>query len=297
MTVDSQANVEAFFKKAENKTNIHKMPNIDFIYMINLDERPEKFEMATRDFHRYGIYPYRFSAVNGWKLSNDDLQQLGVRLTQGAEKDLMATTYVMLDGEEQIVHGPMLDPTITYFSHCMARGAIGIVLSHLSVLQDAYDSDYKTIWVMEDDVEVLSDPTEISELVEKLDQQVGEWDILFTDTDTKNTNGVHIPCRAIALRPNLYNPPLQFYFLKFNYVSSDFSQIGMRYGAYSMIVRRSGMKKILDYFKAKNIFLPYDMDYWLSNTLKMYICNRDIVSTFPRALSDNGAPNYLNKSN
>jgi acetolactate synthase-1/2/3 large subunit len=34
-------------------------------------------------------------------------------------------------------------------------GAIGIALSHLSILQDAYDSGYETVWVMEDDVDIM----------------------------------------------------------------------------------------------------------------------------------------------
>src|SRR5207237_6605093 len=73
----------------------------------------------------------------------------------------------------------------TYFVHCMALGAIGCSLSHISVLQDAYDSGYETIWVMEDDVEVLDDPHRLSDLVSELDTLVGpdRWDVLFTDVD------------------------------------------------------------------------------------------------------------------
>jgi GR25 family glycosyltransferase involved in LPS biosynthesis len=295
--INSQAKIEEFFKKAENKSDIHKMRNIDFIYMINLDERPEKFEQTIKNFQSYGIYPYRFSAVNGWKLSNADLQKLGIKLDHGVVKEMMGTAYPLINGKEKIVHGPMTNPEMTYFSHCMSRGSIGIILSHLSILQDALDSGFNTIWVMEDDVEILSDPNEISDLIEKLDRQVGDWDILFTDIDTKNSEGTHIPCRAIAPRANFHNAPLKFYLQKFRYISPDFSQIGMRYGAYSMIIRKGAMKKILDSFKSLNIFLPYDMDYWLVNDLKMYVCNRDIVSTYPKALSDNGAPNYQKKNN
>src|SRR5437868_12063325 len=65
------ASVDQHFKKALGKSDIHKMKNIDFIYMINLDERPEKFEKSVQQLHPFGIYPYRFSAVNGWELSMD----------------------------------------------------------------------------------------------------------------------------------------------------------------------------------------------------------------------------------
>ena len=91
-------------------------------------------------------------------------------------------------------------PGRTYFAHHMSQGAIGCVLSHLSVLQDAIDSGYKTIWVMEDDVEVVQDPRTLSGLIAALDGSGKEkWDILFTDQDTvQNTTGQHIPCRQIC---------------------------------------------------------------------------------------------------
>jgi len=51
----------------------------------------------------------------------------------------------------------------------MSRGAIGIILSHLSVLQDAYDAGYETIWVMEDDIELLGNPHSVSDLISELE--------------------------------------------------------------------------------------------------------------------------------
>ena len=64
-----EAAVADHFKKALGKSDIHRMKNIDFIYMINLDQRPEKFEKCINQLHPFGIYPYRFSAVNGWELT------------------------------------------------------------------------------------------------------------------------------------------------------------------------------------------------------------------------------------
>lgn len=60
-----------FLKPALEKGANHKMRNIDFIYMINLDKRPEKFLATQSALKRYGIHPYRFSAVNGWELSKE----------------------------------------------------------------------------------------------------------------------------------------------------------------------------------------------------------------------------------
>ena len=71
--------------------------------------------------------------------------------------------------------------------------------------------------------------------------------------------------------------------------------MGARFGAYSMIVRRSGMEKILDFFRKYGIFLPYDIDFYMPPGIQLYSLIRDVVSTQPGAPSDNGSPNYLSK--
>ncbi len=294
----SQNNLEQYFRKATNKSPIHKINEIDFIYMINLDERPEKFTEASHELAIFGIFPYRFSAVNGWKLSTEVLNQVGVKFTSdfGQEK-FLGSIYREIDGQEYLGNEILRSNGETFFTLGMSRGAIGIALSHLSILQDAYDSGYQTIWVMEDDVEAIENPRLLSGLIQKLDSLVDDWDVLFTDTDTKDRSGNHVPCRAVAARPNVSIEPLSSFFQRFYYINGDFSRIGMRYGAYSMIVRRSGMEKILHYFKNHGIFIPYDMDIWLNSNLNMYSVTKDIVSHRAGAPTDNSEPHYLKKKN
>lgn len=286
------ANLETHFKKIEGKSDIHKMNNIDFIYMINLDQRPEKFKSCTDQLHPYGIYPYRFSAVNGWELPVEDLMDVAVTFKPGMEGGFWGTSYLPGNNLEPI-HGLIEKYDQPYFSHCMSRGAIGIVLSHLSILQDAYDSGYSTIWVMEDDIEIIRDPRLLPGIIRDLDKKVGanNWDILFTDQDTKNSNGQYVPCSAIAKKPDFHPKSLNQY-RQSKSVGGKFIRKGARYGAYSMIVRRSGMKKILDFIKAHKIFLPYDMEFYLPEGIRMYSLKDDVVSTQIKALSDNGAPRY-----
>ena len=207
----------------------------------------------------------------------------------------MGTYFAEADGKQYASNEIIQENGVSYFTWKMFRGSVGIVLSHLSVLQDAYESGYKTIWIMEDDVEPVDDPTQISELIRKLDQVVEDWDILFTDIDTKDAAGNHVPCRSIAARPNFNIEPLSSFLSRFYQVNSEFSRTGMRYGAYSMIVRRSGMEKILNFYKTYRIFLPYDMDIWLIPDLHMYNTNKDIVSHRANSLTDNGYPGYLKK--
>lgn len=284
-------NIETYFKKPLDKEGPYQIKNIDFIYMINLDERPEKFSQSFEELYAYGIVPYRFSAVNGWKIPLEDLNNLGIKYEPWMRSGLMGTCY--LTEEEGMAHHEIMQvPGRNYFCHCMSRGAIGINLSHLSILKDAFDSGFETIWVLEDDIEVIRDPHEVSELIEKLDQLVGKdgWDFLFTDKDTKNKQGNYVPCLAFALRPNFHPAKPEKFYERVD-ISPDFRKIGARYGAYSMIVRRSGMRKMLDFTK-KGIFLPYDMEYTLPDDIRMFTVKEDIVSTQPDALSDNGAPNY-----
>lgn len=285
--------IEDYFKPAVDKGDSNGIRNVDFIYIINLDKRPEKYQYCLQQLNEYKINPYRFSAVNGWEeLTLEDFDQLGVEYHEGMQKGIWGT-YFPLDS------GPAIDEPIEedgkrYFCCKMTKGAVGIVLSHLSVLQDAYDSGYETIWVMEDDIQVIRNPFLISVYIDRLNELVGNdgWDILFTDRDTKGKDGKYVICRSFAPRPN-FTPQDPLKFAKEpEMLNADFRRIYARYGAYSMVIRRSGMKKILDFVKQYKVFLPYDMDYYLPEDIHLFSVMNDIVSTKPDALSDNGTPNY-----
>lgn len=286
--------IEQYFKPVGQKSHRNKMRGIDCIYMINLDERPEKFARSAEELSPYKVYPCRFSAVNGWKLSLETINALGIKYRPGMRSELWGTSYLTDDFAPS--HEVMQVEGRNYFSHCLSRGAIGIVLSHLSILDDALKSGHETIWVMEDDVQVVRDPRSLTAMISKLDALVGSknWDILFTDPDTKNADGKYIPCTAYAHRPN-FTPLHPERFAARSDVSKDFTKVGARYGAYSMIVRRSGMKKIMNFIKQYGVFLPYDMEFYLPNDIQLYSIRYDIVSTLPKALSDNGAPRYQKK--
>lgn len=269
------------------------MENIDFIYLINLDERPEKLALSLEKLAPYGISPCRFAAINGWNLSLQQIDDLGVRYEAWMPSDHWGTFYA-LDADKMPGHEIVSIPGKTYYCHCMPLGSIGCILSHLSILQDALDCGYQTIWVIEDDIEIAQNPHLLSERVRELDEAVGRdgWDVLFTDQDTKNIDGWYIPCSSFAWRPN-YAPPNPHRFAEKKEVGTHFKQIGARYGSYSMILRRSGIKKILNFFKCYQIFLPYDMEYTQPANIRLFAVKEDIVSTQPRAPSDNGAPNYI----
>jgi len=290
------AKVEDHLRKITNKTEGHSLENIDFIYLINLDERPEKYQLSIEQLTPYGIIPFRFSAVNGWKLSLEEINALATpyetRMGSGPWG-----TYYPLDGDGGPQHEVMQVPGRPYFAHCLSKGAIGILLSHLSILKDAYDSGYETIWVFEDDIEVVQDPRVIPQLIKDLDEAVGKegWDILFTDIDAKSYDGSSVPCFSYAWRPDI--PDIDYErFARKNDVGTHFTQVGSRYGAHSMIIRRSGIEKLLDFYKTRSLFLPIDMEYTLPADIKLFSLKEDVISVVKHAISDNGAPYYLNKN-
>ncbi|MCB1117631.1 MAG: glycosyltransferase family 25 protein [Chlamydiia bacterium] len=283
--------IEDHFKKAGPKNGNHTMPKVDFIYMINLDQRPEKFERSREQLAKYGIYPFRFSAVNGWELTLDAINDVGVKYRKGM-KSVESSCYLHEDKGE--VRHEMMDVVgRTYFAHCLSRGAIGCCLSHLSVLQDAYDSGYKTIWVMEDDIFIQMNPYYVSECIKLLDKAVDkDWDVLFTDRDIKNNNGVYVPCKGYDKRRPNYQPKSKSQFRIRKNIDNHFRRIGARFGSHSMVIRRSGIKKILNFFKTYNIYCPYDIDYFVVPGIKMYTTRYDIVGNTPGSPSDNGGPRY-----
>jgi len=291
-----EAGIDDYFKKIGEKTNHNQFRNIDFIYMINLDQRPEKFERSKLLLSLYGIYPYRFSAVNGWELSLEAVTALGVTYRASMPNRPMGT-YFVDSAPPQPVDEEIQVEGRSYYCHCMSLGAIGCVLSHLSILQDAYDSGYQTIWILEDDVEIHQNPYLLSDLIDALDRLVGKegWDVLFTDQDSKNPKGEYVPCLSFAKRPD-FTPANPDRFAQRKEISDQFKRIGARYGSYSMIIRRGGMKKLLDFFKLHKIFFPYDLEYTLPDDIQLYALTSDVVSTTPGSPTDIGKPNYEKKS-
>ncbi len=282
-------------KKAENKGSNHSIGRtIDFVYMLNLDERPEKYEMSLKQLIPYGINPYRFSAVNGWKLSPEVINDIGIKYNpKTIKRDFSAAYYSSEFNQHPKRNVVMSDPTIGYFCASTARGTIGILVSHVSMLQDAYDSGYKTVWIMEDDIEVVKDPRLVATMVKKLDKTVGakNWDILFTDKDMKKPDGSYNSSWSYHERPN-WTPtnPKRFRIKK--KVGPHFIKIGARFGTHSFVIRRSGIKKLLNFFHKYGVFLPIDLEMYLPEDIQLYTVSDDIVCQLIQAFSDNGAPRY-----
>jgi hypothetical protein len=277
-------------KKIENKSEKIQVRNIDFIYLINLDVREEKLEKSTNQFAQYDIHPHRFSAILGWGLEQETFDDIAMPVLGSTSFDRpvhFGPAARLAPGER--INRSSLGKYCVH--HNMSAGALGCYLSHLSVLSDACHSCYQTIWVLEDDITVAADPNMLSVYIDKLDALVGpsEWDILYTDNEdhlVKSTLKEVMGGGAWG-RPGI---SLTDSLLEYRPVGSDFIKIGGRHHAHSMIVRQSGIQKILNFVTRQGMFRPYDIEIAFIPDLKLYNLSRDIVHGRNRSISDTSNP-------
>lgn len=253
--------VKKYLKSIEITELESGVENIDCIYVINLDERPEKWERVKPSFDKKGIKVNRVSGINGWQLSAK------------AIKELM---------------GP--------YHKKLPPGHIGCILSHVSILKDAYDRGFNLIWIMEDDAEFLDDVNLIPPLITSLSQIDPQWDVFYTDKDFRNNKGGYTKALAIDPRPEQEVYPLDYYLEK-TLITKDIMKINQRYGMHSILISRNGIKKILDYFTHVYLWTSVDIDIHYVPDIRQYSCTRDIVSNFRVTPSDTSMNSFLNSEN
>lgn len=177
------------------------------------------------------------------------------------------TTYGFFPNRVNAVNGwnfpSKLIEEFTENSHSLKKGEIGCLLSHLSILKHALENNFDIIWILEDDVVILDDPYEIPLLLNELSEIDPEWDIFYTDI----RNCWHIKGK--------YTHQL----VKNNdYINEKFIRVRNRYGCYSMIISKNGIKKILNHFFNKKLSKPIDVDIHLIPNIRKYSPSWNIVS-------------------
>lgn len=231
-----------FLKEMELSHLNSGIDGIDCIYIINLDERVEKWLRVDQLLKQLGCFPNRFSAINGWKLTDEERQQLA---------------------------GPY---------HVRVRGGhTGCYLSHVSVLMDAYKRGFNRAWIMEDDIEVLDDLKKIPKLLNQLEKIDPEWDILYTDLDTKDHDGKVIPALGTAFRPDQKGQSIEE-LTKRTKINKNLVRLGQRYGLYSYILSKRGIKKAIDYFTHVYLWTAVDIDIHYVPNIREYASTKEIVS-------------------
>lgn len=217
------------------------LPGVDCIYLINLDRRPARLERMQKTLDEFDLHFQRVSAVDGQQLSKETKQAL-------------------------FGNYPIRLP----------NGAIGCLLSHLSILQDAYSREYNCIWILEDDVLVKEDPHVLAPLLKELEKQDPDWDLFYTDIDAKDGNGNYVPPLNSDFRPG--QPARHISYYQEKQKLGEFFRIRQRYGTWSMFVSRSGMQKLLNYYQHVYLWGAYDIDLFYAPNLHCYTTSRDIVT-------------------
>ena len=242
-----------FLKSHKGKMKPSELKGVDCIYVINLFKRRDKWERVQALFMEQKLTINRFSAVNGWEISKDDLRQ-------------MCGPYpVQLTG-----------------------GEYGCLLSHLSILKDAYDRGYQSIWICEDDIEFLDDSSKISNCLEQLNDNDPDWDVFFTDIRPRNTwkgNLIYVYPPTYVPRPEMKltsHPDVN----QRDDFSEDVARIYYRTGTTSMVISRKGMKKMLDYFTHVYLWAQIDLEMHFIPGIREYTPKTDIVSNWIESESD-----------
>ncbi len=274
------AGIEDHYRKLEFKLGSVGPDNIDYVYMINLDQRPERWEKCLKKLSHFGIVPERFSGIYGWTLSLAALNEMSLKFEYGMWTGNEAVMHFPPggDGSPQMIFLAGASYGTAVFSGWTVKGTIGCSLSHFSVLYDALISGYQTIWVMEDDIDILKDPNVLSSLVEELYSLDPKWDLLYTDYDCvmmDKTKSIE------AQIPWMWRPDMPFFNLAQLFGKEplgSFFRIGSRMRAHSIIYSRSGIEKILAFYQEHGNFLPYDNEVAMIPEIRMYVVRDSVVS-------------------
>lgn len=246
--------VVSYLKPVEIINSESNLESIDCIFVINLDKRPERWNRIEKLCQEQKLYVNRFSAVDGWQLTDECIKEL---------------------------KGPYQRP--------LRKGMIGCLLSHVSILKEAYLRGYNIIWILEDDIEFVDDVRLIPNLLARLSAVDSDWDIFYTDVDGKNSkHGNYIPSLSSDFRPDDLNHPPLFYYLRRTLVDEGIMRIGQRFCTHSLILSRNGIEKMFYYFTHVYLYSPLDIDMHYIPGIREYSVTKDIVSVNPEP-SDTGA--------
>ncbi|MBS0626527.1 MAG: glycosyltransferase family 25 protein [Verrucomicrobia bacterium] len=277
-------NIEKYLKKIEGKREKgEQIRGIDYIYVINLDHRQEKLEKSLKQFKQYGLAFQRFPAIYGWNLSQEVFDDIGMKFLP--PMDFMFDNQVFFKMESDQRGTPQKLDASSYGKTCVHKGtsagSLGGTLSHLSCIQDAYDSGYETAWILEDDFTFESDPRLLTQFIDRLDELTNRnWDMLYTDDDH------YFPPRGkmnIYLRPDRSHVDHVY---EHTPLGKDFFKTGGRWQLHSVIYRRSGMKKVLDYIKQYGLFHTFDVEVNYTPGIQMYNLRWGLVHGRNRTVSD-----------
>lgn len=239
-----------FLKDIKEVTTPSRLGDIDCIYVINLNERRERWDRMATLLNYHNLRATRFEAINGWSLREDE--DLRNNTLFGAKCTNSPKTY-------------------------LTWGGIGLYLSQLSILKDAYERGFKKIWIMEDDVLFRSKPKVLKRIMKILDKDDPDWGILYTDINNNDAVGnYHTTVNPLIPPPNLKNRGKSYY--KHYIKSKLYREIRYRGGGYSIIFKQDAIKKIYESLVHTPITIPYDDVIHYVEGIKRYALNKNCIT-------------------
>lgn len=265
-----------YCKKALHKSESHSLSGIDYVYLINRHKDLNKFKMLKKMFQKYNITPYRYQAVESSALDYKTLFNIGFNLGHG----MYPINGLLLSKSGKTIslqEFPMCREKSTYFHKQMTIWGIASNLSYLSVIFDAYKSKYDAAWVMTDVVKIKKDPNVISGYLALLNTEHPDWDILYTDIDSRERRPLVYDDVTTPIRPDMDFAPPEFYKER---ATTEYptGRLGLRTGAYSFIISKRGIKKIVDFYKLNQFFIPFEIEIQIIPGIKSFVLRDEVVT-------------------
>ena len=268
-----------YCKKALHKQDFHSISGVDYIYVINAKKDLTRFRKLKADFAKYDIIPYRFDAMQSSKLNYKILSGIGYNTKRGTSP--APGLKVVKSGKNLILEiDQMLSENSTYYHSSMSLARIARNLDYFSIIFDAYKSKYKSIWVMEDTAKVLVNPNIMTGIIIKLEEKDPNWDMLYTDKESRSHNPLMM-CnlmRPLRIDEDFFSE--EFYEDR-EKIEYPFDSLGLRSGAYSFILSRRAIKKIVEYYKTHNFFIPFETEIQIIPKMNRYVLMDEVVTNRP----------------
>ena len=181
--------------------------DIKIVY-INLDHRKDRRQTMESRLESAGLSAKRFSAVNGYELSEKQICSLNKK----AVRDLLP-------------------------------GELGCLLSHYSVWKWAKLIPEDYIWILEDDVRLAPILDQLLATLDKLNQLDSDWHLLHVKSQS-STKFFYQICQPEHILPELdpLHPILD------EMVTSSIYRVGPQIGAYSYVLSKKGLNASLKNF-------------------------------------------------
>jgi GR25 family glycosyltransferase involved in LPS biosynthesis len=141
----------------QNDFNINRY--FDNVYCLNLDRRQDRWGKVSKEFERFNIEVERWSAIDGDFLDSELLDYYNPDGLKGEEASILGITE--------------------------NKNAIGCLLSHLEIIKNAKENNYKRILIFEDDI-LLSD--NFNEDVKKIKDI--DWNLLYLGASQFDWSGI-----------------------------------------------------------------------------------------------------------